>query len=112
MSMINFLRVSGHYLNHVKTALARRSAILERTETPEKTTQEDKLFGEDVKMIRQYKLQCRLLTPAEQAEAIEKYQEGLSMAAVADIYGCHYTTIGRLLRQRGVGIRNPHSKTD
>jgi hypothetical protein len=104
------VRLSGRYLKETETALAHRSAILSKHPKDEGTTKpfvpEDKPFGEDVKMISQHKLQCRLLTPMEQDEAIEKYQSGLNMTEVANIYGCHYTTIGRLLRARKVKIRD------
>lgn len=38
------------------------------------------------------------------------YRKGMSMAAIARLYGCHYTTIGRILRKRNVPIRQ--SKMD
>ena len=56
-------------------------------------------------MIRQHKLHSRLLTPAEKAEAIQKYVDGLNMTEVAKIYGCDRTTILRTLRKRGVAVR-------
>ena len=56
-------------------------------------------------MVRQHKLNSVLLTPAEKDGAVVKYESGMTMTAVADFYGCHYTTVGRLLRTRGVEIR-------
>jgi hypothetical protein len=50
------------------------------------------VYGEDVKMARQHTLKCKPLMSAEKDEMVAKY-------------GCHYTEVGRLLRQRGVGIR-------
>ncbi len=58
---------------------------------------DDQPFGEYVKMVRRHKLQSRLLTPAEQEEAVAKYQTGMAMTAVAALYGCHRTTIRTLL---------------
>ena len=68
-------------------------------------TEQISLYGEDVKMVRQHKLNSVLLTPAEKDEAVVKYEYGMTMTAVADLYDCHYTTVGRLLRQRGIEIR-------
>lgn len=33
---------------------------------------------------------------AEQAEAENMYRKGMSMAAIARLYGCHYATISRI----------------
>jgi DNA-directed RNA polymerase specialized sigma24 family protein len=99
------LQLTGPNLNHVKAALVRRSAILERAETPTNTIQAPHPYGEEVKMVREHKLTLKLLTPAEKDEVVAKYQAGMTMMAIADIYGCHYTTVGRLLRARGVEIR-------
>jgi DNA-directed RNA polymerase specialized sigma24 family protein len=100
---------TGRNLNHIKTALSHRSAILRRSQEAEdactKPTAEAHLYDDDVKMVREHKLKLKLLTAAEKDEAIQKYQTGLSMAAVAKLYGCHYTTIGRLLRAKGVVVR-------
>ncbi len=51
-------------------------------------------------MVREHKQHSRLLTPAEQTEAIAKYKNGMTMTAIANLYGCHYITISRLLRPR------------
>lgn len=40
-----------------------------------------------------------ILTPVEKDEVVKKYLSGMSMSAIADQYGCHYTTIGRILRK-------------
>jgi DNA-directed RNA polymerase specialized sigma24 family protein len=65
----------------------------------------ENLYGENVKIIRQYKLTLKLLTPIEKDEVVDKYETGMTMTEIANIYGCHYTTVGRLLRRRGVEIR-------
>lgn len=70
-----------------------------------KSHKEEQPFGEEVKMVRRHKFKCRLLTPAEQDEVVAKYEGGMTMAAIADEYGCHYTTVGRLLRAREIEIR-------
>jgi DNA-directed RNA polymerase specialized sigma24 family protein len=101
--------LTGRNYSHIKTALSHRSAILgrsqEATGTCTKPAAEAHLYGEKVKMVREHKLSLKLLTPTEKDEAIAKYESGMSMAAVANIYGCHYTTVGRLLRARGIEIR-------
>ena len=66
-----------------------------------KSDQELAPYGEDVKMVRQHKLHCRLLSPAEQDEAVGKYKCGMTMTDIASFYGCSRTTILRLLRRQG-----------
>jgi len=46
-----------------------------------------------------------LLTPAEKDDVATKYEDGMTMTAVAKAYGCHYTTVGRILRKKGIAIR-------
>jgi hypothetical protein len=78
-------------LSHIKTALAHRSAILRRSQEAEDTctkqTAEAHLYDDDVKMVREHKLKSKLHTAAEKDEAVAKYESGLSMAAVAKLYG-------------------------
>jgi hypothetical protein len=68
------VRISALNLNNVKTALAHRSAILERSlrdNTPDiATKKEDHPFGEDFKMVRQCRLRPKLLTPAEKDDMV------------------------------------------
>lgn len=103
------LRISAPYLNNsLEKAVACRSKILKKSlkdDDAGKSQKDEHPFGEDVKMVRQHKLKCRLLTPTEQDEVVTKYKSGMTMTAIADEYGCHYTTVGRLLRARGVEIR-------
>ena len=63
------------------------------------------LFGDTVKMISSRTLKPTLLTPAEKDEVVSKYESGMTMTAIADIYGCHRTTVGDILRKKGVAIR-------
>ncbi len=87
--------------NSVKPTLAGKARILGKIRNFELKDKElntdDHPFGEDVKMIRHHKLQSRLLTPTEQDEAVAKYQTGMTMTAIANLYGCHRTTIRKLL---------------
>lgn len=104
------VRISAPYLNNsLEKAVAYRAKILKKSlknsAASSKSQKEDQPFGEDVKMVRQHRLKCRLLTPTEQDEVVTKYKSGMTMTAIADEYGCHYTTVGRLLRARGVEIR-------
>ena len=104
------MRLFTPYLNNsIKNALKHRTAILNGImmdgEPFVKLKIDDHPFGEDVKMVRQHTLNPVLLTPAEKDEVIVKYENGLNMSEIADEYGCHYTTVGRLLRKRGVVIR-------
>lgn len=104
------VHLSTPYLNKsIKKALAHHTRILKKSLSNKSATvkicKEEQPFGQDVKMVRRHKLKCKLLTPAEQDEVVAKYEDGLSMMAIANIYGCHYTTVGRLLRKKGVKIR-------
>ncbi len=98
--------ISAPNLNKsVRAALAGKMGKKRGSEaTNNAHTTDDRPFGEDVKMVRQHKLHSRLLTPAEQDEAVTKYQTGMTMTAVADLYGCHRTTIRKLLITRGINI--------
>lgn len=102
------MRITGRNLNQIKTALAHRSIILDNRLTDGKKTVEpanENLYGENVKIVRQYKLNLKLLTTAEKDGIIVKYKAGMMMTAMANLYGCYCTTIGRFLRMRGVEIR-------
>ena len=98
------VRISGLYLNPIQTALACRKALLENDLLVEPTAKPP-LFGEDVKMISNRTLKPTLLTPAEKDEVASKYESGMTMTAIADVYGCHRTTVGDILRKKGVVIR-------
>ncbi|MDR2569381.1 MAG: hypothetical protein LBD23_03655 [Oscillospiraceae bacterium] len=47
-----------------------------------------------------------MFTDAEKDDVMVKCESGMSMAAIARGYGCHYTTIESILRKRGVTIRD------
>ena len=104
------MRTSAHHLNKVRVALRHRSAILERSDLAENRPIRENLYGEDVKIVSELKLNPRWLTSAEKDEAVAKYAQGMTMTAIAADYGCHYTTVGVALRQRGVEIR-PRGKS-
>ena len=108
-SMGHLVRVSTLNLNNLKTALVHRSAILVNILTDERVivnSCDENPFGEDVKMVRKITQKQKYLTHDEKAEIALKYQNGMSMTAIAGEYGCHYTTVGRVLRQNGVKIRD------
>lgn len=98
------MRISRLDLNNIKTALVCRSvALADSVEGKSFVDNPSKIspFGEDTKKINQRTLKPVLLSPVEQTEVVAKYESGMSMTAIADQYGCHYTTIGRILRRRG-----------
>ena len=104
------VRITAPYVNNsIKSALAHRNAILKGILKDEsvivKTKTDEYPFGEDVKMVRQHTIELKLHTPAEKDEVVIKYESGMTMTEIADEYGCHYSTVGRILRQRGVAIR-------
>jgi len=103
------MRISGRNLNRVKTAIAHRCAILGKSigdDSPSvKLKNEENPFGEDVKMVSRHKLNLKLLTTAEKDEVATKYESGMTMTAISDECGCHYATVGRILKTKGVQIR-------
>lgn len=104
------MRISAPYLNNsLEKAVAYRAKILKKSlknsAASNKSHKDEQPFSEDVKMVQKHKFKCRLLTPTEQDEVEVKYESGMTMSAIADEYGCHYTTVSRLLKARGVEIR-------
>jgi hypothetical protein len=61
-------------------------------------------------MVRQCRLRPKLLTPSEKEDVAVKYESGMTMTAIANEYRCHYTTVGYILRSKGVEIGDRHSK--
>ena len=112
VSHVSSMRISTPDLNHVKTALTYRSVILKKIIMGEadivktsKASKEECPYGVDIRMVRKITKEQKLLTSAEKDELVAKYNTGMSMAAIAAIYGCHYTTVGRILRRKSVDVR-------
>ena len=107
------MQISGRNLNKVQAALTRRSAILEsslRDETAVAKTEKANFYDEDIKMVSQHTLNPKFLTPTEKDEAVTRYESGMSMTAVANLYGCHRTTIRDVLQAKGIATRNHNTK--
>jgi len=105
----NFMRISTPYSkDFVKTALKSHrkllTHILQDVHIPVKPDRLN-LYGEDVRMVDKLTKPNRILTPTEKDEIVTRYESGLSMENVAKECGCHHTTVGRILRARGVAIR-------
>ena len=99
------VRISTPYLNNsIKLALAQRYAVLDNTVSGESAVVNASSkacpFGEDVRMVRKITQKQIILTPAEKDEVVTKYEGGMSMIAIAAHYGCHYTTVDRVLKQK------------
>ena len=101
------MRITGLYLNPIQTALVCRKALLENDLLADTIESNDKpsIFGEDVKVVSSRILKPIMLTPAEKDEVVVKYKSGMTMTAIADIYGCHRTTVRNILMKRRVAIR-------
>ena len=85
-----------------------RASILERLnrgETPIDKNGNKYPYDEDVKFVSKINVKQTILTETDKVEVESMYCSGMSMSAIARIYGCHYTTIGRILRRRNVPIR-------
>ena len=96
------------YNNYIKRAWTYRASILlqlKEGERPISKPTNKHPYGKDTKVVDQLRVRGVILSEAEQAEAENMYRKGMSMAAIARLYGCHYTTIGRILRKRNVPIR-------
>ena len=105
---MRLLRISGLDLNKVKTALKHRSAILKNAISDENITVNASKacpFGEDVTMVRKITRKYTIFTASEKDEIVKKYENGMSMTAIAKFYGCFHTTVGNVLRGKGVAIR-------
>jgi len=104
-----FMRISTPYSkDFVKTALKSHrkllTHILQDVHIPVKPDKLN-LYGEDVRIVEKLTKPNRMLTSIEKDEIVTKYESGLSMANVAKECGCHHTTVGRILKDRGVAIR-------
>jgi hypothetical protein len=102
------MRISALDSNKCKVALAHKKIILENSigdtlkpVNPSKTHS----FDKDTKMVCRINRKQTYLTNNEKDELVVKYQSGMTMMALANEYGCHYTTIGRVLRNRMITIR-------
>ena len=101
------MRQSGRDLNQIQTALAHRAAIFENASRYNSTDakSEPHPYGDDVKIVSRRNLRPTLLTPRRKDDVVTQYESGLTMTAIAMQYRCHYTTVGAILRKKGVAIR-------
>ena len=103
------VRISSPYSNDsISTALLCHRKLLKKlsgNDPVDTRPIRENLYGGSVKMISKHTLNNRLLSSAERDEVVEKYKSGMNMTAIAKEYGCHYTTVGRILRRRGITIR-------
>jgi len=68
---------------------------------------EESPFGEGVKTIRSHSQFPKpvYLTDTEKDEITMKYTNGTPMSVLAREYGCHRTTVSKVLRENGATIR-------
>ena len=95
-------------LKKVKAALACRASILERLdrgEPPIDKSSNKYPYNEGTKFASKITQKQMILTESQRTEVVKMYCKGMPMAAIADTFGCHYTTIRRILQQRNVPIR-------
>ena len=108
LSMDILVPLSTLDLKKVKAALACRSSILEqidRGELPSDKPEQKYPYPEGTKFANKINVKQTILSEADKAAVENMYLSGMSMSAIARIYNCHYTTIGRILRKRNVPIR-------
>jgi len=98
------VRISTLDLKKIKNAAKCHNSILKR-DCSDRNAIDTSVFGKDVKMVSRLTIRPRILTDTEKAELEEKYKDGMTMTDLANIYGCHCTTVGRILRKRSVTIR-------
>ena len=108
LSMDILVPLSTLDLKKVKAALACRSSILEqidRGELPSDKPEQKYPYPEGTKFANKINVKQTILSEADKAAVENMYLSGMSMSAIARIYNCHYTTIGRILRKRNVPVR-------
>ena len=97
-------------LKKVKAALACRASILERFNRGELSIEKPEQkypYPSGTKFVNKINVKQTILSETDKAAVENMYLSGMSMSDIARIYGCHYTTIGRILRRRNVPIRKP-----
>ena len=97
-------------LKKVKAALACRASILgriDRGEIPIDKPDRKYPYPSGTKFVNKINVKQTILSEADKVAVENMYLSGMSMSDIARIYGCHYTTIGRILRRRNVPIRKP-----
>ena len=102
------VRITTPNLKKIKEALACHNTIvqiLNEYDIP-LDCPPDKLPGSpEVKLVNSLSVRQVILTEDQKALAELMYRDGQTMSAIAKVFGCHYTTIGRILRRRKVPIR-------
>jgi len=111
------MRISAPDLKKVRAALSHKNAILkyyfqnkeegkmDKANRDETMPAEENIWGEGVKVVTKCTLNRKPLTPDERDAFVTMYEAGATMSEIAKIYKCHYTTVGKILRQMGVEIR-------
>ena len=106
--MFSPIPLSTLNLKKVKRAWDCCTSILEkldRGEVPIDNSGNKYPYDEDTKFASKITLKQTILTEANRVEAEKVYRRGMTMSAIADTFGWHYTTVGRILRQRNVPVR-------
>lgn len=96
--------ISTPDLKKVQAALKAKNAVIKRIEAGEAKpiiAETPNLYGDDVKMVNQRKLHPIMLTDNEKQEVVIKFRSGMTKTAIASIYGCHPSTIYRILCRMG-----------
>ena len=95
-------------LKKLKTALACRASILERLdrgELPIAKPERRYPYPEGTEFASKIYVKQTILSETDKAAVENMYLSGMLMSDIARVYGCHYTTVGRILRRRNVPIR-------
>jgi Mor family transcriptional regulator len=96
------VRISALDLNNVFVAVKCRRAICKNAITYEISTipiNKKNSINKEPKVVTKLTRGYKIFTNAEKEELIMKYKNGVSMTELAKEYGCHHTTVGRLLRK-------------
>ena len=102
------VRISTLNLKKVKGALACHNSIariLSGSDTPPNRPADNPPDYVGTKLVNSLSVQQVILSEEQKAQAELMYRDGQTMSAIAKAFGCHYTTIGRILRRRKVPIR-------
>lgn len=102
------VRISTLNLKKVKDALACHNSIIQilnEYDIPLDCLPDKSPDSPEAKLVNSLSVRQVILTEEQKAQAELMYRDGQTMSTIAKAFGCHYTTIGRILRRRKVPIR-------
>ena len=103
------MRISALDVNKIQAALKHRPNKLNLSLAEDDAfvkEEKESQYGEDIKVVNHLTRQQVNLSPKDEDTIIALRQSGMSMAAIAKEYGCHYQTVKKILRVRETRDKN------